>query len=127
MTLAHELGHGVHQVLAGAQGALMCATPLTLAETDLAALEIAAGCRVDVGYPEVSDLAHSVSGPRPSATVPETIGNAPVCQSGSGSGRSDVRAFLPSGGSRRNDGKGGGERGELSPVGGIELALCPLG
>ncbi|PZU20563.1 MAG: oligoendopeptidase F [Shinella sp.] len=33
MTLAHELGHGVHQVLAGAQGALMCDTPLTLAET----------------------------------------------------------------------------------------------
>lgn len=33
MTLAHELGHGVHQVLAGEQGALMCATPLTLAET----------------------------------------------------------------------------------------------
>jgi oligoendopeptidase F len=33
MTLAHELGHGVHQVLAGEQGALMCQTPLTLAET----------------------------------------------------------------------------------------------
>jgi oligoendopeptidase F len=33
MTLAHELGHGVHQVLAGTQGALMCQTPLTLAET----------------------------------------------------------------------------------------------
>ena len=33
MTLAHELGHGVHQVLAGAQGALMAETPLTLAET----------------------------------------------------------------------------------------------
>ncbi|WP_420832205.1 M3 family oligoendopeptidase [Rhizobium cauense] len=33
MTLAHELGHGVHQVLAGSQGALMCQTPLTLAET----------------------------------------------------------------------------------------------
>ncbi len=33
MTLAHELGHGVHQVLAGSQGALMAATPLTLAET----------------------------------------------------------------------------------------------
>lgn len=33
MTLAHELGHGVHQVLAGEQGALMSATPLTLAET----------------------------------------------------------------------------------------------
>jgi len=33
MTLAHELGHGVHQVLAARQGALMCATPLTLAET----------------------------------------------------------------------------------------------
>jgi oligoendopeptidase F len=33
MTLAHELGHGVHQVLAGPQGALMSGTPLTLAET----------------------------------------------------------------------------------------------
>src|SRR4029078_8719187 len=33
MTLAHELGHGVHQVLAGAQGALMAATPLTLGAT----------------------------------------------------------------------------------------------
>lgn len=33
MTLAHELGHGVHQVLAGDQGALMASTPLTLAET----------------------------------------------------------------------------------------------
>lgn len=33
MTLAHELGHGVHQVLAGKQGALMASTPLTLAET----------------------------------------------------------------------------------------------
>ncbi len=33
MTLAHELGHGVHQVLAGGQGYLMAGTPLTLAET----------------------------------------------------------------------------------------------
>jgi oligoendopeptidase F len=33
MTLAHELGHGVHQVLAGPRGALMSGTPLTLAET----------------------------------------------------------------------------------------------
>ncbi|MBN8543224.1 MAG: M3 family oligoendopeptidase [Alphaproteobacteria bacterium] len=33
MTLAHELGHGVHQVLSASQGALMCDTPLTLAET----------------------------------------------------------------------------------------------
>ena len=33
MVLAHELGHGVHQVLAGGQGALMASTPLTLAET----------------------------------------------------------------------------------------------
>lgn len=33
MTLAHELGHGVHQVLAAEQGPLMCQTPLTLAET----------------------------------------------------------------------------------------------
>ena len=33
MTLAHELGHGVHQVLAGEQGYLMSGTPLTLAET----------------------------------------------------------------------------------------------
>jgi oligoendopeptidase F len=33
MTLAHELGHGVHQVLAAGQGHLMADTPLTLAET----------------------------------------------------------------------------------------------
>ena len=33
MTLAHELGHGVHQVLAAGQGTLLCDTPLTLAET----------------------------------------------------------------------------------------------
>ncbi len=33
MTLAHELGHGVHQVLAGGQGQLLSDTPLTLAET----------------------------------------------------------------------------------------------
>jgi oligoendopeptidase F len=32
-TLAHELGHGVHQVLAGVNGPLMAPTPLTLAET----------------------------------------------------------------------------------------------
>jgi oligoendopeptidase F len=32
-TLAHELGHGVHQVLAAKQGTLMADTPLTLAET----------------------------------------------------------------------------------------------
>jgi oligoendopeptidase F len=33
MTLAHELGHGVHQVLSGSQGTLMADTPLTTAET----------------------------------------------------------------------------------------------
>lgn len=33
MTLAHELGHGVHQVLAAKQGMLLADTPLTLAET----------------------------------------------------------------------------------------------
>src|SRR5471032_1741813 len=33
MTLAHELGHGVHQLLAAPQGQLMSDTPLTLAET----------------------------------------------------------------------------------------------
>ena len=33
MTLAHELGHGVHQVLASGQGELLASTPLTLAET----------------------------------------------------------------------------------------------
>ena len=33
MTLAHELGHGVHQVLAADQGELLSSTPLTLAET----------------------------------------------------------------------------------------------
>ena len=33
MTLAHELGHGVHQVLAAPHGLLLSSTPLTLAET----------------------------------------------------------------------------------------------
>ena len=33
MTLAHELGHGVHQILAAKNGLLMAETPLTLAET----------------------------------------------------------------------------------------------
>jgi len=33
MTLAHELGHGIHQILAAGQGYLMSGTPLTLAET----------------------------------------------------------------------------------------------
>ncbi|HIJ37340.1 MAG TPA: oligoendopeptidase F, partial [Rhodospirillaceae bacterium] len=33
MTLAHELGHGVHQILASSQGQLLSGTPLTLAET----------------------------------------------------------------------------------------------
>ena len=33
MTLAHELGHGVHQLLASSQGQMLSSTPLTLAET----------------------------------------------------------------------------------------------
>ncbi len=33
LTLAHELGHGVHQLLAAGQGSLLADTPLTLAET----------------------------------------------------------------------------------------------
>ncbi len=33
MTLAHELGHGVHQLLASKQGEILSNTPLTLAET----------------------------------------------------------------------------------------------
>jgi oligoendopeptidase F len=33
MTLAHELGHGVHQKLSGVQGLLQAGTPLTTAET----------------------------------------------------------------------------------------------
>jgi oligoendopeptidase F len=33
MTLAHELGHGVHQILAAEQGYFLSNTPLTLAET----------------------------------------------------------------------------------------------
>ncbi|MCV2865159.1 M3 family oligoendopeptidase [Albidovulum sediminicola] len=33
MTLAHELGHGVHQVLAAPQGEMLASTPLTVAET----------------------------------------------------------------------------------------------
>ena len=33
MTLAHELGHGVHQSLSSSQGEILANTPLTLAET----------------------------------------------------------------------------------------------
>src|SRR5207248_7984206 len=33
MTLAHELGHGLHQYLSRGQGYLNCDTPLTTAET----------------------------------------------------------------------------------------------
>ena len=33
MTLAHELGHGIHQYLANKNGILLANTPLTLAET----------------------------------------------------------------------------------------------
>ena len=33
MTLSHELGHGIHQVLAAKQGEILSETPLTLAET----------------------------------------------------------------------------------------------
>ena len=33
MTLAQELGHGIHQYLANKQGLLVADTPLTLAET----------------------------------------------------------------------------------------------
>ncbi len=48
MTLAHELGHGVHQVLAGPQGALLADTPLTLAHFSGAA---ATGDRSDQAPP----------------------------------------------------------------------------
>ena len=37
--MAHELGHGVHQMLARDQGPLLAPTPLTLAETASARLE----------------------------------------------------------------------------------------
>ena len=33
MTLSHEIGHGIHQVLASKQGEILSTTPLTLAET----------------------------------------------------------------------------------------------
>jgi len=33
MTLSHELGHGIHQVLSSKQGEILANTPLTLAET----------------------------------------------------------------------------------------------
>src|SRR5947207_2497006 len=57
MTLAHELGHGVHQVLAARQGALMADTPLTLAGNRLgvrrdADLPIAAQDRAGQEHPQ---------------------------------------------------------------------------
>ena len=53
MTLAHELGHGVHQVLAAKNGALMAPTPLTLAETASVFGEMlpSGGCWVRPGTP----------------------------------------------------------------------------
>lgn len=52
MTLAHELGHGVHQVLAAGQGQLLAGTPLTFAETASVFGEMLAFRRLLEGEPE---------------------------------------------------------------------------
>ncbi|MCA1999606.1 MAG: M3 family oligoendopeptidase, partial [Hyphomicrobiales bacterium] len=54
MTLAHELGHGVHQVLAAPNGALMAPTPLTLAETASVFGEMLTFRRILAGTQEVA-------------------------------------------------------------------------
>ncbi|MBI2806820.1 MAG: M3 family oligoendopeptidase [Planctomycetes bacterium] len=52
MTLAHELGHGVHQYLARGQGYLQCDTPLTTAETASVFGEMLTFRRLLERYPE---------------------------------------------------------------------------
>ena len=52
MTLAHELGHGLHQYLARAQGYLQCDTPLTTAETASVFGEMLTFQRLLAVYPE---------------------------------------------------------------------------
>jgi oligoendopeptidase F len=52
MTLAHELGHGLHQYLSRAVGYLQCDTPLTTAETASVFGEMLTFQRLQVLYPE---------------------------------------------------------------------------
>lgn len=52
MTLAHELGHGLHQYLSRAQGYLQCDTPLTTAETASVFGEMLTFQRLQQLYPE---------------------------------------------------------------------------
>ena len=52
MTLAHELGHGVHQYLSRSQGYLQCDTPLTTAEMASVFGEMLTFRRLQERYPE---------------------------------------------------------------------------
>jgi oligoendopeptidase F len=52
MTLAHELGHGVHQYLSRGQGYLQCDTPLTTAEMASVFGEMLTFRRLQERYPE---------------------------------------------------------------------------
>jgi oligoendopeptidase F len=52
MTLAHELGHGVHQFLSQRVGYLQCSTPLTTAETASVFGEMLTFKRLQELYPE---------------------------------------------------------------------------
>ncbi len=54
MTLAHELGHGVHQILAADQGELLASTPLTLAETASVFGEMLTFRRLLAGAPDAA-------------------------------------------------------------------------
>ena len=61
MTLAHELGHGLHQYLSRGQGYLQCDTPLTTAETASVFGEMLTFRRLLERIPEPQDrLAHAV-------------------------------------------------------------------
>jgi len=77
-TLAHELGHGVHQVLAAPQGALMADTPLTLAET-------ASVCGIDVGT--VKSRLHRARERLRRTLAPFLHDGAPLVGAGEESGR----------------------------------------
>ena len=72
MTLAHELGHGVHQVLAADQGEMLSSTPLTLAETASVFGEMLTFRKM------LSEAKNARASGRPSTSCPATRPSGPI-------------------------------------------------